>query len=146
MRVLLVAASAVALFLTSLATSVLAQERGVSSNALPTCSARTLPTAEKAAMEREYAQRTREDGKAKADAWLQREARVLVARLVDQGICTMPGSGGEQQTAQRPQPSDRTRPVGKSGSTCKTTRLENRNVANPSGGPMMMVLVPVCAD
>lgn len=112
----------------------------------PECSADTLPAAEKAAMEREYATRAREDGKASADAWLQREARAFLARLVDQGVCTMPAANENRQVAtSSSRPADKT-PLGKDGKPCKRTRMENRNVANVSGGPMMMVLVPVCAD
>jgi len=110
----------------------------------PRCTPELLPPAEKAAIEREYSKRTREDGKAQADAWLRKEARTFLARLVAEGVCTLP-SPAEKQAATPSQPPTK-RPLGEDGKPCKRTRMENRNVANVGGGPMMMVLVPVCAD
>jgi len=105
-----------------------------------------LPPDEKAAMEKEYARRTRADGKAGADAWLRDQARAFLARLVDEGVCTIDSSPGNGQLASRSRSSSGKAPLGKDGKPCKRTRMENRNVANVSGGPMVMVLVPVCAD
>jgi hypothetical protein len=99
--------------------------------------------AEKAAMEGEYGRRTREDGKAAADSWLQKEARAFVIRLVDRGVCTMPSGAAKAGT---PRARSAKTPLGKDGKPCKRTRMANRNVANLSGGAMTMVLVPVCAD
>lgn len=112
---------------------------------LPSCTADLLPRAEKAAIEEEYAQRTRADGRAAADAWLRAEARVLMARMERQRICTI-SAPDKAQAAPQTRAQAKKAPVGKDGKRCKRTRLENRNVANVGGGPMMMVLVPVCAD
>ena len=59
-----------------------AQGSSPSRSVPPACSPETLPPAEKAAMEKEYAQRTRAEGKAKADAWLREQARAFLGRLV----------------------------------------------------------------
>ena len=115
-------------------------------SATPACSPETLPPAEKAAMEKEYAQRTRAEGKAKADAWLREQARAFLGRLVDEGVCTMDSPAPDTQVASRSRPSSSKTPVGKDGKPCKRTRMANRAVANVGGGPMTMVLVPVCAD
>ena len=110
----------------------------------PTCTPDLLPAAEKAAIEKEYSRRTRAEGKARADAWMKGAARAFVSRLVAEGVCTLP-SPAEKQAATPSQPPTK-RPLGEDGKPCKRTRMENRNVANVGGGPMMMVLVPVCAD
>lgn len=123
-----------------------AQGSSSSRSVPPACSPETLPPAEKAAMEKEYAQRTREDGKAKADAWLREQARAFLTRLVDEGVCTMDSPAPDTQAATRSRPSSSKTPVGKDGKPCKRTRMANRAVANVGGGPMTMVLVPVCAD
>lgn len=93
-------------------------------------------------MKREYARRISSDGRESADAWLGREARAFRARLVARGICPPPGENDTQIAAQTQDPA----PTGKDGKPCRTTRLENRNVANLGGGAMSMILVPVCAD
>ncbi len=111
----------------------------------PTCTPALLPRAEKAAIEREYSERTRVEGQTKADAWLRNKARTLLNRLEDEGVCTI-SSRGSKQTARPSAPTTTKAPRGKDGKPCKRTRMVNRNVANVGGGPMMMVLVPVCAD
>ena len=110
----------------------------------PTCTPDLLPAAEKAAIEKEYSRRTRTEGKARADAWMKGAARAFVSRLVAEGVCTPPRNNA--QAATPPRPATRKDPAGKDGKPCKHTRMENRAVANVGGGPMMMVLVPVCAD
>jgi len=125
--------------------TLLAQRTSPARSIPPTCTPAHLPPAEKAAIEREYAEMKREDGQAKADAWLREEARVLLARLADAGVCTL-ASPGKSQGATPPRATTRKAPAGKDGKPCKRTRMENRAVANVAGGPMMMVLVPVCAD
>lgn len=101
------------------------------------CSANALPAHERQQMSTEYRKRMLTQGKAKADAWAAEQGRRFHQQLVDRGICP-PSS----RTAQTRKPDVR----GKDGKPCKRTRLENRNVANLSGGPMQMVLVPVCDD
>lgn len=133
-------------FAAALSSPLWAQEPSATRAAIPECSADSIPAANKAVMEREYARRKREEGKANADAWLQREAHAFVTRLVDQGICTIPAPNENRQVATSSSRSAEKAPLGKDGKPCKRTRMENRNVANVSGGPMMMVLVPVCAD
>lgn len=96
-------------------------------------------------MQREYARRIRSEGKARADAWVQQQARDFRQRLVEQGICSAPREGADR-VASADRSEGRDVPKGKDGKACRTTRLEHRNIANPGGGAMMMVLVPVCAD
>jgi len=130
--------------LAAMSNALSARETSPTQTTPPTCTPELLPPAEKAAIEKEYSNLKREAGQAKADAWLRKEAGVLLARLVDQGVCTLSsdsnrGVAPSQTTASKA-------PLGKDGKPCKRTRMENRNVANVAGGPMMMVLVPVCAD
>ena len=121
-----------------------AQRTASGAHALPTCTPALLPAADKAAMEKEYSRRTREEGKARADAWLRGEARAFLTRLREEGVCTT--SPNSAPAAPPPRPATRKAPTAKDGKPCKHTRMENRAVANVGGGPMMMVLVPVCAD
>jgi hypothetical protein len=135
-------AAAVALAAAATPAPVLAQSaRG---SAPPECTERTLPRAERVAMEREFARRFDADGKASAEAWLRNEAEAAFGRLVDQGICIMDGSAA-REAAPRPAPS-RQVARGKDGQPCKRTRLVNRPTAGFGGAPMTMALVPVCAD
>lgn len=129
----------------AVASTLSAQGTSPAQSAAPACSPEALPPAEKAVMEREYAKRKREDGKSEADAWLRNEARAFLARLIESGVCTA-ASRADDPVAAPSRPSAEKAPRGKDGKPCKRTRLENRNIANISGGPMMMVLVPVCAD
>ena len=103
------------------------------------CSATALPERERQRMQTEYRERVRTDGKAAADAWAARQARQFRQRLVDQGICK------DSKPGKVAAPSKRV-VRGKDGRPCKRTRLVNRNVASVGGGPMQMILVPVCAD
>jgi hypothetical protein len=117
----------------------------IAQSGVPECSPRTLPKAEKTAMESEYARRVEKDGQASADAWLEGEARSFLARLVDQGICRMPDSKEREVAANSPPAAEK--PVrGKDGQPCRHTRVEHRNVASVNGGPMQMIMVTVCAD
>lgn len=147
-----IAALGLAAAATVMSAPLWAQGSSSSRSVPPACSLETLPPAEKAAMEKEYAQRTRADGKAKADAWLREQARAFLAQLVDEGVCTMDSPAPDTQVATRSRPSPSSSssssktPVGKDGKPCKRTRMANRAVANVGGGPMTMVLVPVCAD
>jgi len=142
-RLPLVAALGIAAAAAAASVPLLAHGSPAAASAPRACSADTLPEADKAAMEQEYARRSREDGQAAADAWLRNEARVFLARLVAEGVCTMDSPPPPTATASR---APAKAPLGKDGKPCKRTRTENRAVANVSGGPMTMVLVPVCAD
>jgi hypothetical protein len=134
--------AAIALGLTAAPPPVLAQSaRG---STLPECTERTLPRAERVAMESEFARRFDADGKAGAQAWLRAEAEAAFARLVDQGICTMDAEAEREAAPQRAPSRQVVR--GKDGKPCKRTRLVNRPTPGFGGGPMTMALVPVCAD
>lgn len=111
----------------------------VSEKVATQCSAAALPARERQQMQSEYRQRVRSDGKEAADAWAARQARQFRQRLIDQGICQGAKSGKATPPSKHV--------VGdKDGRRCKRTRLVNRNVASVGGGPMQMILVPVCAD
>ncbi|MBB5985246.1 hypothetical protein HNP60_001220 [Sphingobium sp. B1D3A] len=125
--------------------ALLAQGTSPARPAPPRCTPELVPPAQKAAMEGEYSKRKREDGKAKADAWLRNETRALLTRLVDDGVCTV-SLPNKDRAATPARSTTRKAPLGKDGKPCKHTRMENRNIANVGGGPMVMVLVPVCAD
>lgn len=103
------------------------------------CSAAALPARERQRMQSEYRQRVRTDGKAAADAWVARQARQFRQGLIDRGICQGAKSG-------KATPPSKYGARDKDGRRCKRTRLVNRNVASVGGGPMQMILVPVCAD
>ena len=96
-------------------------------------------------MEAEYARRTEKDGKARADAWLTREARAVMTRLSNQGICRLPGANHREIAANSP-PAAKKPVREKDGKPCQRTRIEHRNVASVNGGPMQMIMVTVCDD
>jgi hypothetical protein len=92
-------------------------------------------------MEVQYVRRLKEDGKASADAWVNEQGRRFHAKLVAEGKCPTPGKRVASNARQAAKPV-----VDKNGKRCTKTRLENRPIANVSGGAMTMGLVPVCAD
>lgn len=106
------------------------------------CSADALPQAERRRMELEYARRFRASGKASADRWAAEQGRRFRAHLVAQGVC--PAAGGREGIATnvKPRPSVRDRRGGK----CTKTVMQARNIANPGGGAMSMIMVPVCVN
>jgi hypothetical protein len=54
------------------------------------CSADMLPAADRRQMEEEYVRRTRYEGKASADIWVQEEGLRYRMKMVRQGICPKP--------------------------------------------------------
>jgi len=108
------------------------------------CSPDALSADERAAMEREYVRRLRAEGKKSADAWVAQQGQAFHQRLVDQGICPAPRDSAPLASSDRQESRETLK--AKDGTPCRTTRLENRNIANLGGGAMSMVLVPVCVD
>ena len=109
------------------------------------CSADALPAAERRVMEAEYARRFRREGKASADRWAAEKGRAFRARLVAQGICPpRPGSTRVADADRTPRAKGGTR--GRKGGKCTKTVMQARNIANPGGGAMSMIMVPVCVN
>ena len=111
------------------------------------CSADALPAAERRAMEREYLRRSKADGRASADEWVREQGRLFRARLARQGVCPPEGNPGRTTAAtgssRRATPA---RPSGRKGGKCTKTVMQARNIANPGGGAMSMIMVPVCVN
>jgi len=105
--------------------------------ASPGCSVNALPAAERRDLEREYGRRAKADGKASADRWVAEQGRQFRARLVAQGICPSEAAAAPARKAE---------PRSRKGGKCTKTVMQARNIANPGGGAMSMVMVPVCVN
>jgi len=111
------------------------------------CSADALPAADRKRMEAEYMRRLKTSGKARADAYVQRQGRLYRQKLEAEGVC--PSTHKPQRTAQSNKAAGATQRA--SGNAAKSgkgdragCRMEMRPIANMGGGAMSMGMVPVC--
>lgn len=110
------------------------------------CNTHSLPAAEKHRLQTEYARRHRADGKTSADLWAKEQGMRYRKTLERQGVCP-PRNTKNKRTAPKnditaEQTGERTHKKGK----CTRTVMKPRQVANLGGGPMTMVMVPVCLN
>ena len=120
------------------------RKAGATTRANPkACSLDAMPAAERRQMERDYHARRKADGEASANRWIGEQGRQFRARLERQGVC--PPANARASTA-----STATAPVTKvrnrKGGKCTKTVMQARNIANPGGGAMSMIMVPVCVN
>lgn len=113
------------------------------------CSADAMPASEKRRIEVEYGRIARSQGRAAANSYGREQGALFREKLVAQGIC--PPLGGAAvtkaagQSASRAGEQDKAVRSGKRGKCTKTT-MQARNIANPGGGAMSMIMVPVCVN
>lgn len=107
------------------------------------CSLDAMPVAERRQMERDYAARRKADGEASANQWINQKGREFRARLERQGVC--PPANGDVAANAASRPTERAA-GDKRGGKCTKTVMQARNIANPGGGAMSMIMVPVCVN
>jgi len=109
------------------------------------CSLDSMSPAEKQALSAGYYKVAREQGQARAEAWVKAQATAYGEKLVAEGVCPQKGT---PRVAQReePAPAQDDPPLrNRHGKTCKRIEMENQNVPN-LGGAMGWALIPVCKD
>lgn len=109
------------------------------------CSAEALPAGERQQLEREYKRRLNADGKPSADRWVAQQGQLFRARLVSQGVCP-PQAGKGSAVRSTASSALRATARKRSGQKCTKTVMQARNIANPGGGAMSMIMVPVCVN
>jgi hypothetical protein len=120
-----------------------AQEPRRPAAATQRCSVASRPVAETRALEAEFARRMRAEGQAAATRWAREEGYRYRQKLVAQGVCPpLPG----ERTASAPAPAKKPLPGKKRGGKCTKTVMQARNIANPGGSAMSMIMVPVCVN
>lgn len=103
------------------------------------CSADAMPAAQRRQIEREYARRVKANGRASAHRWAAEQGRLFRAQLVREGVCdAAPGQGRTTVSTRSTRP--------KARGKCTKTVMQARNIANPGGGAMSMIMVPVCVN
>lgn len=107
------------------------------------CSLDAMPAAERRQMERDYHARRKAEGEASANRWIGEKGRQFRARLEEQGVCP-PANGRATKAAASPSTSTAVR--NRKGGKCSRTVMQARNIANPGGGAMSMIMVPVCVN
>ena len=121
------------------------QKRKSVTSAATRCSADALPAAERRRLEQEYARRLKADGKPSADRWVAQQGQLFRARLVKQGVCpAQAGKGDAVRSTASSAPRGTARK--RNGQKCTKTVMQARNIANPGGGAMSMIMVPVCVN
>lgn len=108
------------------------------------CSADAMPASDKRRIQAEYNRITRTQGRPAAENWARQEGMRFRQQLVSQGICPPVGSA-TGTTAGRPA-SERRTVRNANGAKCTKTTMQARNIANPGGGAMSMIMVPVCVN
>ena len=107
------------------------------------CSLDSMPAAERRQMESEYHARRKADGEASANLWIKQRGAQFRARLEREGVCP-PANGRAATPAASSPPPAALRNL--KGGKCTKTVMQARNIANPGGGAMSMIMVPVCVN
>ncbi len=108
------------------------------------CSADAMPAADKRRIEAEYARIAQTQGRTAAVNYARREGMRFRQKLVAQGVCPAAASAAKPVVAEN---TANTRDTsGKGKQKCTRTTMQARNIANPGGGAMSMIMVPVCLD
>ena len=109
------------------------------------CSLDSMSPAEKQAFSAGYHRIAREQGQARAEAWVKAQATAYGEKLVAEGVCPPKGAPRVAQREESAPAQDDPPLRNRHGKTCKRIEMENQNIPN-LGGAMGWALIPVCKD
>ena len=115
------------------------------------CSADAMPAPEKRRIEAEYARIAKSRGRVAANGYARQQGALFREKLVAQGVCPPLGAAAASTrnaagaVSERASGKGRAVGAGKQGK-CTRTTMQARNIANPGGGAMSMIMVPVCLN
>lgn len=106
------------------------------------CSADAMPAADKRRIQAEYMRISRSEGRLAAERYARQQGLEFRQKLVAQGVCLPLNGTSANRTATTANTATRNKNRGK----CTRTVMQARNIANPGGGAMSMIMVPVCVN